>query len=53
MKKCTTKCLKDWDFKKHLKIVSAIYLVCYAIDLTLGFLLIKKIKEKALAEEEA
>lgn len=36
------KIFKDWDFKKHAKVISAIYLTCYAIDMTLGYLLIKK-----------
>lgn len=35
--------LKNWDFKKHAKFVSAFYLICYAIDMTLGFLLVKKL----------
>lgn len=33
---------KDWNFKKHAKVVSAIYLSCYLIDMTLGYILIKK-----------
>lgn len=37
------KLLKDWDYKKHAKVVSAFYLTCYAIDMTLGFILIKKL----------
>lgn len=40
------KLFKDWDFKKHAKIVSAIYLTCYAIDMTLGYLLVKKCFDK-------
>lgn len=33
---------KDWDFKKHAKFVSVFYLTCYVIDMTLGYILIKK-----------
>lgn len=40
------KFFKDWDFKKHAKIISAIYMACYAIDMTLGYLLIKKTFDK-------
>ena len=36
------KIFKDWDFKKHAKFVSAIYLTCYIIDMTLGYFLVKK-----------
>ena len=36
------KLFKNWDFKKHAKVVSAIYLTCYAIDMTIGYILVKK-----------
>ncbi|MEI3518736.1 MAG: hypothetical protein V8R14_04830 [Clostridia bacterium] len=33
---------KDWNFKKHAKLVTGVYLVCYAIDMTLGYAVAKK-----------
>lgn len=33
---------KNWNFKKHAKLITGIYLTCYVIDMTLGYLLIKK-----------
>ena len=36
------KIFKDWDYKKHAKFVGTIYLTCFAIDMTLGYLLVKK-----------
>lgn len=33
---------KSWDYKKHAKLITGMYLICYAIDMTLGYLLIKK-----------
>lgn len=40
------KVFKDWDYKKHAKVISAFYLTCYVIDMTLGYLLIKKTFDK-------
>lgn len=34
---------KDWDFKKHFKFVTAVYAGLYLIDMTLGYLLAKKV----------
>ncbi len=45
---------KDWNFKKHAKFVTGVYLACYAIDMTLGYVLVKKClnpAEKAGGEE--
>ena len=36
------KLFSNWDFKKHAKVISAIYLTCYAIDMTVGYILVKK-----------
>ena len=36
------KIFKEWDYKKHAKFVGAIYLTCFAIDMTLGYWLVKK-----------
>lgn len=37
------KYFKDWNFKKHFTFVTAVYAVLYTIDLTLGYLLAKKV----------
>ncbi len=39
------KFFKNWTFSKHLGFVSAIYAISYAIDLTVGYLLMKKISK--------
>ena len=36
------KLFKNWDYKKHAKVISAIYLTSYAIDMTIGYILVKK-----------
>lgn len=46
------KIFKDWNYKKHAKLVTGIYLTCYAIDMTLGYLLVKKALKKDEAERE-
>jgi len=33
---------KNWNYKKHAKLITGLYLTCYAIDMTLGYFLIKK-----------
>lgn len=33
---------KDWNYKKHTAFVSGIYLVLWAIDMTLGYVIVKK-----------
>lgn len=40
------KIFKDWNYKKHAKFVSGIYLGLYAIDMTLGYFMIKKTFDK-------
>ncbi len=42
------KIFQNWNYKKHAKTVSTIYLICYVIDMTLGYFLIKKAAEKKL-----
>lgn len=37
------KLFKDWNYKKHAKLVTGIYLGLYAIDMTVSYLLIKKL----------
>lgn len=33
---------KNWNYKKHAKVVSGVYLTLWAIDMTLGYFVIKK-----------
>lgn len=33
---------KNWNYKKHAKFVSGVYLTLWAIDMTLGYLAVKK-----------
>lgn len=40
---------KNWNYKKHAKVVSGIYLTLWAIDMTLGYLLIRKCRSKDAA----
>lgn len=42
--------LKGWNFKKHLTVVSAFYGICYLIDMTLGFIVAKKVLGKLEAQ---
>jgi len=37
---------KDWNYKKHVKFVSGVYLALWTIDMTLGYLVVKKYSEK-------
>lgn len=37
---------KNWNYKKHAKLVSGVYLTLWAIDMTLGYMIIKKISRK-------
>lgn len=37
---------KNWTYKKHAKVVSGIYLGLWAIDMTLGYIVVKKSIEK-------
>ncbi len=34
---------KDWNYKKHAKTVTAIYAIAYLADMTLGYVLAKKV----------
>lgn len=33
---------KDWNYKKHAKLVTGVYLALYAIDMTVGYYVAKK-----------
>ena len=42
---------KNWNYKKHAKFVSGIYLALWTVDMTLGYLVIKKCVDKAEKNE--
>ena len=33
---------KDWNYKKHAKFVTGVYLSLYAFDMTVSYLILKK-----------
>jgi len=37
---------KDWDYRKHAKLCIAVYLALFALDMTAGYLIAKKILPK-------
>ena len=37
---------KDWDYKKHAKFCTAVYLSLYAFDMTISYFIIKKLFRK-------
>ena len=38
----------DWNYKKHAKFCTALYLGLYAFDMTLSYFIIKKVAKKYL-----
>lgn len=49
MDKRTCKCkefFKNWNYKKHATLVGGVYLVMFAIDMTLGYVVCKKALDK-------
>ncbi len=36
----------DWNYKKHAKFCCAVYLALFAIDMTLGYVVAKKVLPK-------
>lgn len=36
----------DWNYQKHAKLVTGIYLGLYAVDMTLGYIVVKKCLKK-------
>ena len=43
--------LKDYNYCKHLKLAAAIYVPLIAIDLTVGYVVAKKVINAALLED--
>ncbi len=39
------KLFKDWNYKKHAKVVTGIYLAMYAVDMSIGYIVVKKCLE--------
>jgi len=37
---------RNWDYRKHAKLCIAVYAVLFALDMTVGYLLAKKILPK-------
>ena len=48
MKKINADYFKDWDFKKHAKFCTSLYLALYAFDMTVAYFVIKKVSQKVL-----
>ena len=43
MKKIDADYFKDWNYKKHAKFCTAIYLGLYAFDMTVSYFIIRKL----------
>ena len=41
-----TNYLKGWNYKKHTKLCCTVYLALFAIDMTLGYVVAKKVLPK-------
>ena len=37
---------RDWNYKKHVKFCTAVYLGLYAFDMTISYFIIKKMIER-------
>ncbi|MDD2217126.1 MAG: hypothetical protein PHW03_02335 [Eubacteriales bacterium] len=42
---------KNWDFKKHATTVTTIYAILYFLDMTLGYVVAKKILNKSTKDK--
>lgn len=43
---------KDWNYKKHAKFVTCVYLSLYAVDMTVSYFILKKAFGKKEETEE-
>lgn len=34
---------KDWNYRKHAKLCAGVYAVLYVVDMTLGYVLVKRL----------
>ena len=48
MKIFTADYYKDWDYKKHARFCTGLYLALYAFDMTFSYFIIKKVAKKVL-----
>ena len=46
MKKINKDFFNDWNYKKHAKVCTAVYLSLYAFDMTVSYFIIKKMIKK-------
>lgn len=46
MKKFNADYFSDWDYKKHARFCTALYLALYAFDMTFSYFIIKKVVKK-------
>ena len=46
MKKFNADYFSDWDYKKHARFCTALYLGLYAFDMTVSYFIIKKVAKK-------
>lgn len=37
---------KDWNYKKHAKFVTSVYLGLYAFEMTVSYFIVKKLLDK-------
>ena len=48
MKKLNAEYFADWNYKKHARFCTALYLGLYAFDMTVSYFIINKVSEKFL-----
>ena len=48
MKKLNADYFKDWNYKKHARFCTSLYLGLYAFDMIFSYFIIKKVAKKAL-----
>lgn len=48
MKKINADYFKDWNYKKHAKFCTTLYLGLYAFDMIFSYFIIKKVADKVL-----
>lgn len=46
MKMISEEYFKNWNYKKHAKFCTAVYLSLYAFDMTVSYFIIRKLLEK-------
>lgn len=46
MKRLDSDCFNNWNYKKHAKFCTAVYLSLYAFDMTVSYFIIKKLFDR-------